>query len=90
MSLGRKIGRSFLKVAQMGDEINEGLDDLFGSNRTKPGESFSRDRVGRKAASFTENNNSKDFFGESNMDDGDVGNNFLGKSDSEKKDRRFF
>lgn len=59
MGFGNKIGEAFLKVAKMGDDIDEGLDRVFGSDRTKPGGSVSRARTGKKAANFQKKNRKK-------------------------------
>jgi len=91
MGLGRKIGRGFLKMAEMGDQIDRGLDEVFGENRNKPGQGVSRDNAGRRAAAFTEKNKGKDFFGDTGKDKSED-LNFLdsGKSGKKNKDERDF
>lgn len=55
MSLGEKIGKGFLKLAKKGDEIDEGLNDLLGENRTKAGDGFSKERTAKRTANFSSN-----------------------------------
>ena len=92
MSLGSIIGKGFLKVAKMGDEIDEGLNDLFGENRSKAGEGFSNKKTGKKAALVTKKTKSKNLLTGKKKDDGNVGSNILGKSEDQEDEekRRFF
>lgn len=86
MGMGRKLGKGFMAIARMGDEIDRGLDELFGENRNKAGQAFSRERAGKRAAAFTEKSKDKDFF-DSKRKDKSEDLNFL---DSDKKDKRDF
>lgn len=88
MGIGRKIGRGFAKLSRKGKQINDGLDDLLGENRTKPGEGFNQKRTAKKTAGVVKKDNSdKLAFGSKDS------SNYFGKSrekDEDDKDRRFF
>lgn len=86
MGIGRKLGRGFLAMAKMGDEIDRGLNELFGENRTKAGQSFSKDRAGQRAANFSERSKNKDFFDTAGNDKSED-LNFL-DSDKKKKGKK--
>lgn len=94
MGMGRKLGRGFLMVAKMGDEIDRGLNELFGENRTKAGQGFSKDRAGQRAAAFSEKSKNKDFFDTASNDksedlnflDSDKGKNKKKKNRKGKRD----
>jgi hypothetical protein len=75
MGFGRKIGRTFLKLAEEADKIDEGLNELLGENRTKPGEGFSKERTAKKTAAIIQGNRKKDS---------------LSISSKKSKDRKFF
>jgi hypothetical protein len=99
MGLGEKIGRSFLKMAEKGKEIDEGLDDLLGQDRTKPGDGFSKQRTAKRTSDIVKKDNSDKLSlgknkGRSSKKDNSKTPNFMGeKSDKEKKDednRRFY
>lgn len=95
MGIGNKVGRAFLKVAEMGDQIDDGLDRLLGDNRTKAGKSFSRQKTGKKAAAFTRRAKQKNNLTKKKGDksSGNVGSDFEffnEKSEDKNKDREFF
>ena len=75
MGIGRKIGRGFLKLAEQGQKMDEGLNKLLGENRTRPGDGFSKDNTRANLPSMKEKDNDKV---------GDI----LG--DKNNKDRRFY
>lgn len=84
MGMGRKLGKGFLAIAKMGDELDKGLNDLFGENRTKAGQGFSKDRAGQRAASFSEQSRNKDFFDTASNDKSED-LNFLDSDKGKKK-----
>ena len=54
MGLFKKIGKSALLITYGADRLGEGMDMVFGENRTRPEDGFSKDRAGQKAAAFTQ------------------------------------
>ena len=75
MGIGRKIGRGFLKLAEQGQKMDEGLNKLLGEDRTRPGDGFSKDNTRSNLPSTKDKDNDKV---------GDI----LG--DENNKDRRFY
>jgi len=75
MGIGRKIGKGFLKLAEQGQKMDEGLNKLLGEDRTRPGDGFSKDNTRANLPSMKEKDNDK------------VGN-ILGEKNN--KDRRFY
>jgi len=53
MGLGRKLGKTLLGISRGADKVTRGMDMVFGEERTRPGDGFSRDRAGARAAEFT-------------------------------------
>lgn len=53
MGLGRKLGKSMLLVSHAAKRMGEGMDMVFGEDRTRPGDGFSKDRTAQRAANFT-------------------------------------
>lgn len=79
MGTGRKIGKLMLAVARGADRVGDGMDAVFGENRTRPGDGFSKDRAGKRAGEFTRQAR------ENNKEDG-----FIGKSGEKDEDREWF
>jgi hypothetical protein len=75
MGIGRKIGRGFLKLAEQGQKMDEGLNKLLGEDRTRPGDGFSKDNTRSNLPSMKEKDNDKV---------GDI------LADENNKDRRFY
>lgn len=75
MGIGRKIGRGFLKLAEQGQKMDEGLNKLLGEDRTRPGDGFSKDNTRANLPSMKEKDNDKV---------GDI------LADENNKDRRFY
>jgi len=75
MGIGRKIGKGFLKLAEQGQKMDEGLNKLLGEDRTRPGDGFSKDNTRANFPSMKDKDNDK------------VGN-ILGEKNN--KDRRFY
>lgn len=99
MGLGEKIGRGFLKLAQKGDEIDQGLDDLLGEDRTKAGDGFSSERTAKRTEGIikSERNSSKLSLGDKKSKDkiNTKTPNFYGEKsgkqeNDDEEDRRFF
>lgn len=88
MGRGSKAGKLMLAVVRGADRVSQGFDAVFGEDRTRPGDGFSKDRAGNRAGEFTrqarKNNRDKTSgFMEKNKD-----TDFFGKSDDED-DTRF-
>jgi hypothetical protein len=60
MGFGSKIGRALLKASKQAEEIDEGLNDLLGENRTKPGDGFSQDKTAKRTEGIVKGNRNKD------------------------------
>ena len=90
MSFLRKIGKGILVASEGAKKMDEGFDRLFGEDRTRPGDSFSKERAGRRAGEFTrqarENNRDKT----GGILDKNKDTDFFGKSDDESDEQRFF
>lgn len=78
-----------LAVSRGADRMGDGLDTVFGDNRTKPGESFSMRKSGDKAAKFTKDARKKNKDKTGGFLDKNKDKDFFGKSE-EKNDDRFF
>jgi len=91
MGRGSKAGRLMLAVVRGADRVSQGFDAVFGEDRTRPGDGFSKERAGKRAEAFTKDarkNNRDKVSGF--LDDGK--NDFFGKSDDKNNDNdtRFF
>lgn len=84
---GSRIGRTLLAVARGADRVGDGLERVFGKDMANPGDSFSRDRAGKRAASFTEKAKSKNQAG--GLMDKNKDRKMFGKNSEEDDDRRF-
>jgi hypothetical protein len=60
MRIGSTIGRILLKASQQAEEIDEGLNDLLGEDRTKPGDGFSSQRTAKRTEGIIKGNRNKD------------------------------
>jgi len=60
MGLGSKVGRALLKASKQAEEIDEGLNDLLGENRTKPGDGFSSQKTAKRTEGIVKSNNNND------------------------------
>jgi hypothetical protein len=89
MGAGRKLGRLMLAVSRGADRMGDGLDMVFGDDRTKPGESFSMRKSGDKAAKFTRDARSKSKDKAGGFLDKNKDKDFFGKSGQEEDDERF-
>lgn len=85
---GSRIGKLLLSVSRGASKVGRGLDEVFGEDRTRPGESFSMSNSRKRAASFTEDAKSKNKAGGilTENDDSD----FFGKNDEDNTNRRFY
>lgn len=60
MRIGSTIGKVLLKASRQAEEIDEGLNDLLGEDRTKPGDGFSQDRTAKRTEGIVKGNRNKD------------------------------
>ena len=101
MGAGRKLGKLMLAVSRGADRMSDGFDMVLGEDRTDPGDTFSKDRAGRKAGKFTrqarksnkgktsgflDKNKDKDFFGKKKNGKDKKKDSFGLSSKSEKED----
>jgi hypothetical protein len=90
MGFGRKVGKLMLGVSRGAKKMGEGFDMVFGEDRTRPGDGFSKERAGRRAGEFTRQAKSKDKtsgFMEKNKDREYFGS---GSKSDEDDSREFF
>lgn len=77
-----------LAISRGADRVGDGFDMVFGEDRTRPGDGFSKERAGKRAGDFTrqarENNRDKT----SGFMDKNSDRDFFGKSGDKKEDDR--
>ena len=87
---GSKLGKLLLNVSRGASKVGRGLDEVFGENRTRPGDSFSMSNSRKRAANFTEKARSENKAG-GILGDSDEEKDYFGeKSSDENSDRRFY
>ena len=90
MGRGSKAGKLMLAVVRGADRVSQGFDAVFGEDRTRPGDGFSKDRAGRRAEEFTRQARSSNKDKTSGFMEKNKGREFFGKSgEKEDDDTRF-